>query len=107
MILRLGKLKTPDICTLEKDMKTRWRQYKERFQVIHQEVQSEWLKRYICWNHWNSLEGALVKATGSSCGWTKDPDIKKHSGRMMMLVIVLMRRGNYGGVEKEHKSGEI
>ena len=26
---------------------------------------------------------------------------------MMMLVIVLMRRGNYGGVEKEHKSGEI
>lgn len=40
-----------------------------------------------------------VKATGSSCGWTKDPDIKKRSGGLMTLVIVLVRRGNYGGVE--------
>ena len=41
----------------------------------------------------------MLEATGRSCGWTKGPvDIKKHCGGMMMLVVVLVRRGNYGRI---------
>ena len=46
--------------------------------------------------NWNVLKGALLKATNGSCGWTKDPDIKKRSGELMTLVIVLVRSRNYG-----------
>ena len=43
-----------------------------------------------------SLKGALLVARDRSFGWTKtQPNIWKHSDRMVMLVIVLVTRVNY------------
>lgn len=74
------------------------RQYKKRFKVIHQLVQSKYTKRCFCVaGYWIVLKGALLEAAeGLVDGQKTQLDIKKDRGGIIMLVKVLVRNGNHG-----------
>lgn len=72
------------------DIEITWRQCKEGFQLIYQQVHRDRVieKSVLKWGK---------RSTDRSCGWSKTQlNIQKHGGAM--LVTVLVRRVNYGGI---------
>ena len=72
------------------DMEITWRQCKEGFQLIYQQVHRDRVikKSVLKWGK---------RSTDRSCEWSKTHlNIQKH-GSAVMLVMVLVRHVNYGG----------